>query len=127
MVPDGNTNLAVKDMINAMKFLQTIVPSFGGHPSKITLAGQSAGAMMIRTLLAAPSALSLFQSAIIQSDPMVSVAPQISPFILANGVRRTTDSSMFLPSRLCRASTTNSSFATQQTPPAGILYLLTRS
>ncbi|KAK0223739.1 alpha/beta-hydrolase [Armillaria fumosa] len=70
MAPDGNTNLAVKDMINAMKFLQTVVPSFGGHPSKITLAGQSAGAMMIRALLAAPSASSLFQSAIIQSDPM---------------------------------------------------------
>ncbi|PBK82383.1 alpha/beta-hydrolase [Armillaria gallica] len=70
MAPDGNTNLAVKDMINAMKFLQTIVPSFGGHSSKITLAGQSSGAMMIRTLLAAPSASSLFQSAIIQSDPM---------------------------------------------------------
>ncbi|KAG7451620.1 alpha/beta-hydrolase [Guyanagaster necrorhizus] len=70
MVPDGNANLAVKDMINAMKFLQTVVRSFGGNSSKITLAGQSAGAMMIRSLLAAPSASSLFQSAIIQSDPM---------------------------------------------------------
>lgn len=64
-------NLAVKDMITCMKFLQKVLPSFGGSASKITLAGQSAGGNMIRALLAVPSASSLFQSAIIQSDPMV--------------------------------------------------------
>jgi len=35
----------------------------------ITLAGQSSGASMIRTLLATPSASSLFRNAILQSDP----------------------------------------------------------
>ncbi|KAJ7627370.1 alpha/beta-hydrolase [Roridomyces roridus] len=68
--PDGSTNLAVQDAINALIFLGQVVPSFGGDSSKITLAGQSAGAGMIRSLLAAPSASSLFQSAILQSDPM---------------------------------------------------------
>ncbi|OBZ69107.1 Para-nitrobenzyl esterase [Grifola frondosa] len=70
MAPSGATNLAVKDIITALQFLQTVVPSFGGAPSKITLAGQSAGANMIRAMLAIPSASSLFQSAILQSDPM---------------------------------------------------------
>ncbi|KAG7448210.1 alpha/beta-hydrolase [Guyanagaster necrorhizus] len=70
MAPNGSVNLAVKDVINAIKFLQTILPSFGGDTSKITLAGQSSGASMIRALLAVPSASSLFQSAILQSDPM---------------------------------------------------------
>ncbi|KAK0496891.1 alpha/beta-hydrolase [Armillaria luteobubalina] len=70
MAPNGATNLAVKDVINALKFLQTILPSFGGDRSKITLAGQSSGANLIRALLAVPSASSLFQSAILQSDPM---------------------------------------------------------
>jgi carboxylesterase type B len=74
MAPDGKTNLAVKDVVNAMQFLKRIVPAFGGSASKITLAGQSAGANMIRALLAAPSASSLFRSAILQSDPMVSLA-----------------------------------------------------
>lgn len=71
MSPDGTTNLAVKDVINAIKFLRNIVPAFGGSHCKITLAGQSSGATMIRALLATPSASSLFKSAILQSDPMV--------------------------------------------------------
>ncbi|KAJ7461542.1 alpha/beta-hydrolase [Mycena latifolia] len=69
MAPSGATNLAVKDTINAMNFLAKVVPSFGGS-GKITLAGQSSGAGMIRALLATPSASSLFQSAIMQSDPI---------------------------------------------------------
>ncbi|KAJ7204203.1 alpha/beta-hydrolase [Mycena haematopus] len=68
--PDGSTNLAVKDTINALLFLGQVLPSFGGDASMITLAGQSSGAGMIRTLLATPSASSLFQNAILQSDPM---------------------------------------------------------
>ncbi|RDB21195.1 cAMP-regulated D2 protein [Hypsizygus marmoreus] len=70
MSPDGTTNLAVKDIVNAMQFLRKVAPAFGGTASKITLAGQSAGANMIRALLAVPSASSLFKSAILQSDPM---------------------------------------------------------
>jgi carboxylesterase type B len=72
MSPDGATNLAVKDIVTALSFLKTVVPSFGGSTTKVTLAGQSSGATMIRALLAVPSASSLFHSAIIQSDPMVS-------------------------------------------------------
>ncbi|KAJ7122106.1 Alpha/Beta hydrolase protein [Mycena epipterygia] len=70
LAPDGLTNLAVKDTINAIKFLGKVLPSFGGDASMVTLAGQSSGAGMIRTLLATPSASSLFRNAILQSDPM---------------------------------------------------------
>ncbi|KAG6917923.1 hypothetical protein DXG01_000360 [Tephrocybe rancida] len=70
MSPDGTTNLAVKDIINALKFLNKVSPAFGASTTKITLAGQSSGANMIRALLAVPSASSLFKSAILQSDPM---------------------------------------------------------
>jgi carboxylesterase type B len=56
--------------MNALKFLSTVAPAIGGDKSKITIAGQSSGANMIRALLAAPSADSLFKSAILQSDPM---------------------------------------------------------
>ncbi|KIY42927.1 alpha/beta-hydrolase [Fistulina hepatica ATCC 64428] len=70
MAPDGSTNLAVKDVINALEFLDNTISSFGGDSSMITLAGQSSGAGMIRALLATPSASSYFKSAILQSDPM---------------------------------------------------------
>lgn len=78
--PDGRTNFAVKDIIACLKFLHTVLPSFGGDVSKITIAGQSSGANLIRALLATPSAAPLFQSAILHSDPMVSyVCAQVSP------------------------------------------------
>lgn len=70
MAPSDETNLAVQDIMTAMQFLQKVVPSFGGSASKITLDGQSSGANMIRAILAVPSASDLFQSAILQSDPM---------------------------------------------------------
>ncbi|KAF8503798.1 alpha/beta-hydrolase [Russula emetica] len=68
--PDGRTNFAVQDIIACLNFLRTVLPSFAGDVSKITLAGQSSGANLIRALLATPSAAPLFQSAILHSDPM---------------------------------------------------------
>lgn len=78
MAPDGTTNLAVKDLVNALQFLKQVVPAFGGNPNKITIAGQSSGAHLVRSLLAAPSASSLFRYGIIQSDPMVGPAILVS-------------------------------------------------
>jgi len=62
----------VRDIVASLQFLHTVVASFGGDVSKITIAGQSSGANLIRALLAAPSAAQLFQSAVLHSDPMVS-------------------------------------------------------
>ncbi|KAH9180297.1 alpha/beta-hydrolase [Lactarius sanguifluus] len=62
--PDGRTNFAVRDIIASLQFLHKVATSFGGDASKITIAGQSSGANLIRALLAAPS------SAILHSDPM---------------------------------------------------------
>ena len=61
------------DVITSLQFLRKVLPSFGGNVSKITLAGQSSGANLIRALLATPSAAALFQSAVLHSDPMVSL------------------------------------------------------
>ena len=72
MAPNEELNLAAKDIVTSLNSLQKVLPSFGGSTSKITLAGQSSGGTMIRALLAVPSAQSLFQSAVLQSDPMVS-------------------------------------------------------
>lgn len=69
--PSGESNLAVKDSVNALNFLQKVLPSFNGDTSKVTIAGQSSGATMVRALLATPSASSLFKTAVLHSDPMV--------------------------------------------------------
>jgi carboxylesterase type B len=81
MAPNGETNLAVNDVINALKVLRAGIPKIGGSLSKITIAGQSSGATMVRALLAVPSASSLFKSAIIQSDPMVIFSRALPVFI----------------------------------------------
>jgi len=68
--PDGRTNFAVQDIIASLRFLRKVLPSFQGDISKVTVAGQSSGANLIRALLATPSVDPLFQSAILHSDPM---------------------------------------------------------
>jgi carboxylesterase type B len=69
--PFGPTNLAVRDVLSALQFLSGVLPFFGASPERITIAGQSSGADMVRALLATPSASPFFQSAIIQSAPLV--------------------------------------------------------
>lgn len=63
-------NLGVKDATTALTFLNKLLSSFGGTANKITVAGQSSGALLIRGLLAAPTAASQFTNAILHSDPM---------------------------------------------------------
>ncbi|KAF9509627.1 hypothetical protein BS47DRAFT_1373463 [Hydnum rufescens UP504] len=87
---DQNDNLGVKDITTALEFLHRVLPSFGGDPSEITMAGQSSGAMMLRALLAAPTAALLFKSAILHSDPIfitmsltgTSFPPALKPVII---------------------------------------------
>ncbi|EJD51156.1 alpha/beta-hydrolase [Auricularia subglabra TFB-10046 SS5] len=63
-----NSNLGVRDLITALNFVQKLLPAFGCDKNAVTVAGQSSGASMIRALLAAPSASSLFSKAILHSD-----------------------------------------------------------
>lgn len=62
-------NQGISDVITALKFLRDNIASFGGDPASITLAGQSSGAHLIRSLLSSPNASPLFHKAILQSDP----------------------------------------------------------
>ena len=67
----------IRDQIEALRWVRDNIAGFGGDPRRVTLFGESAGAMSIGTLLAAPEAAGLFHTAILQSGAAESVmAPE---------------------------------------------------
>jgi len=60
-------NFAVMDMIAALKWVRENIRAFGGDPSNVTIAGQSAGGFNVQTLIASPAAAGLFEHAVIMS------------------------------------------------------------
>ncbi|GJN88954.1 hypothetical protein Rhopal_001925-T1 [Rhodotorula paludigena] len=63
-------NQGLTDVIEALKMIKSDISAYGGDPSSITIAGQSSGAELIKTLLVTPSAANLFERAILQSAPL---------------------------------------------------------
>jgi para-nitrobenzyl esterase len=68
---DGN--LAMKDILLALRWVQDNIAGFGGDPARVTVFGESAGGGLVTTLLATPSAAGLFSRAIAESSPATSV------------------------------------------------------
>ncbi|MFC4911831.1 carboxylesterase/lipase family protein [Actinomadura gamaensis] len=61
---DAPDNRGVLDWIAALRWVRENIANFGGDPSKVTIAGQSAGGGAVQTLMATPSAHGLFRAAI---------------------------------------------------------------
>jgi para-nitrobenzyl esterase len=70
--PAGNWGLL--DQIATLQWVQRNIEAFGGDPARVTLAGQSAGALSAMDLLVAPAAVGLFTRLIAQSPPLVDLA-----------------------------------------------------
>lgn len=64
---DLQGNFGLLDMVAALRWVKRNIAAFGGDPASVTVAGQSAGAVMACYLMASPAAQGLFHRAILQS------------------------------------------------------------
>lgn len=68
-------NYGMLDQIAALKWVKNNIARFGGDPDRVTIFGQSAGAMSVQTLVTSPLSKDLISGAIIQSGGGISDRP----------------------------------------------------
>ncbi|WP_335937496.1 carboxylesterase/lipase family protein [Streptomyces sp. PTD5-9] len=73
--PDAPANRGLLDQIAALTWVRENIAAFGGDPDLVTLCGESAGAIGIAALLAAPRAKGLFRRAVLQSGAPTALPP----------------------------------------------------
>ncbi|MBW9095750.1 carboxylesterase family protein [Microbacterium jejuense] len=73
-IEDAPSNRGVRDWLLALEWVQANIAQFGGDPSRVTIAGQSAGGGAVLTLLGMPAAQHLFHSAWALSAATADVA-----------------------------------------------------
>jgi para-nitrobenzyl esterase len=69
-------NRGVRDWLLALEWVQANVRAFGGDPSRVTIAGQSAGGGAVLTLLGMPTAQHLFHAVWALSPAVANVRPE---------------------------------------------------
>ena len=78
-------NYGLLDMIEGLKWVHENIAQFGGDPAKVTIMGESAGAIAVSMLCASPLAKGLFRGAISESGG--SFCPVDDERVDNNGIR----------------------------------------
>lgn len=72
----GSGSYGLQDQIAALRWVKSNIAQFGGAPSRVTIFGESAGAISVSILMGAPGARGLFQRAISQSGVLMAPVKQ---------------------------------------------------
>jgi para-nitrobenzyl esterase len=64
---NASGNYGMMDAIAALQWIKRNISAFGGDPTNVTIAGESAGAIMVGALVGSPQAKGLFHRAIAES------------------------------------------------------------
>ncbi|NLV50978.1 MAG: carboxylesterase family protein [Clostridiales bacterium] len=76
-------NYGILDQICALKWVRRNISAFGGDPDKITIAGQSAGASSVQTIISSPLSEGDLFGAVMMSGPAARNLDFIAPGTLA--------------------------------------------
>jgi para-nitrobenzyl esterase len=77
-ISDAPSNRGVRDWMLALEWVQGNIARFGGDPSRVTIAGQSAGGGAVQTLLGMEAAQHLFHGVYSISGATADVTPERS-------------------------------------------------
>lgn len=94
---DRSGNFGTLDLIKALEWVRDNISAFGGDPGNVTIAGESAGAMNVLTLLISRAAKGLFHRAIAESgivmvqntaDAEISSAKLLTNLLVSDGTAK---------------------------------------
>jgi len=73
-IDDAPANRGLRDLVAGLEWVRDNIAAFGGDPSRVTIAGQSAGGSAVMALLASPLAQGLFSKVIAHSAAALSLS-----------------------------------------------------
>lgn len=74
-VPGAPSNLGLRDILAALRWVRDNVAAFGGDPADVTVFGESGGAIAVACLVTSPLGEGLFHRAVLQSGHGSAVRP----------------------------------------------------